>query len=595
MHHLNIQRFAGRTVPALLCDTARRLPDKVFLHFVDPARPGAGPRCVTFAAFREGTARAAALLEGAGVAAGDRVLLLAENSPEWQMVALGTQLLRAEPAAVFASLAAEPAQAVALRVRPRVVFVSTALQWEKLAPAGDELAAAGLRMVMCGEPLAAGAAPPAVLVRSLAGLAEGGAAGLELQEVERRAAAVGGEDPFLLLFTSGTTGRPKGVRLPQRSIVHAIDAGRTAVGTGESDRGLHFLPFAHVAGHDQFVLALAEGHSLVMAARREDLEAALALRPTYLFSVPLVYDRIRLAVEGRIDGLPGPLRGLVRAGLAAALRLRVDGGARPGDRALAGVADLLVGRAVRRTLGGRVRGLFAGGAPATPGLFRFFEALGIPFVELYGMSETAGLISANPFRGPRRPGSAGLPTPDHQIRIAPDGELLLRGPLLLSTYLDEKDTREAFTEDGYFRTGDVVRLDEQGEIRVEGRKKHLLVLSTGKKLSPEPIEAAIASARPFQGAVLVGEGRPFLSAAVFVAQEELSRLAALGLDAAEALLPRARAALSAFSEYEKPKRLVVIPGAPQDHPALITPTLKVKREALLESIRQSLAAVYAGA
>lgn len=332
-----------------------------------------------------------------------------------------------------------------------------------------------------------------------------------------------------------------------------------------------------------------------MTSRREDLDRALALRPTYLFSVPLVYERIRLAVESRIDGLPGLLRGAVRAGLAAAGRLRVDGSGRPGDRVLAAVADLLVGRPVRKTLGGRVRGLFAGGAPATPALFRFFEALGIPFVELYGMSETAGLISSNLFRGARRPGSAGLPTPDHRIRIAPDGELELQGPLLFSGYLDEEDTRAAFTEDGWFRTGDVVRIDERGELRVEGRKKHLLVLSTGKKLSPEPTEAAIASARPFEGAVLVGEGRPFVSAAVFVGREELSRLEALGLDAAEALLPRARAALSAFSEYEKPKRLVVIPGAPQDHPQLITPTLKVKREALLESIRQSVAAVYAGA
>jgi long-chain acyl-CoA synthetase len=132
-------------------------------------------------------------------------------------------------------------------------------------------------------------------------------------------------------------------------------------------------------------------------------------------------------------------------------------------------------------------------------------------------------------------------------------------------------------------------------LRVEGRKKHLMVLSTGKKLSPEPIEAAIASAPPFEGAVLVGEGRPFLSAAVFVGRETLARLEAQGLDAAEALLARARAALSAFSEHEKPKRLVVIPGSPQDHPALFTPTLKVKREVLLESIQHLLAAVYARA
>jgi long-chain acyl-CoA synthetase len=589
MHRtLATHRFTGRTVPALLSETARRFPGELFLRFLDPRAPDR-PRDLTFADFRRGVARAAALLAEAGVGQGDRVLLLAENSPEWQMLALGAQLLRAEPAAAFASLPAEAVQALARRVGPRAIFVSTRAQWEKLAPAAEALVAAGLSLVVCGEPLAA---PPAgIALAESAALAEGD---FDLATLEERAAAVGEGDPFLLLFTSGTTGRPKGVRVPQRAIVHAVDVGHGAVATSRADRGLHFLPFAHIAGHDQFVLALAEGHSLLMIAGREQLPAALALEPTYLFSVPLVYERMRLQVESKLEALPGPLRRLARAALAGAVRARVDGSRAAGDRALAALADVLVGRALRRRLGGRVRGLFSGGAPAAPALFRFFEALGIPFVELYGMSETAGLISSNPFSGPRRAGSAGFATPDHELRVEPDGELLLRGPLLFTGYLDPEDDRAAFTGDGFFRTGDMVRVEADGSLTVEGRKKALMVLSTGKKLSPEPIEAAIASVRPFEGAVLVGEGRPFVSAAVFVEKEELARLQARGLDAAEALLPQARAALAGFSEYEKPKRLVVLAGGPQDHPALVTPTLKVKRDALLERIQPDLSAVYAG-
>jgi long-chain acyl-CoA synthetase len=587
---LAIERFPGRTVPALLRDTAARLPGKVFLHVVDPADPAAAPREVTFAAFRAGVSRAAAALARYGVGVGDRVLLLAENSPAWQLLALGAQLLRAEPVAVFASLAAEPARAIAARVSPRAVFVSGAAQWQKLAPGAAALVEAGLRLVVSAQPLAG--VPAGVQVVPLADTVGDAAPELPPAELERLTDAVGEEDPFLLLFTSGTTGRPKGVRLPQRSLCHAIDAGHLAVGTSEADRGLHFLPFAHVAGHDQFVLALAEGHALVMISRREDLDRALALSPTYLFSVPMVYDRVRLAVEARVDGLPRPVRALARAALAAAGRVRLDGSRRPGDRLLARVADRLVGKAVRQRLGGSVRGLFSGGAPAAPALFRFFEALGIPFVELYGMSETGGLISSNLLAGPRRAGSAGRLTPDHEVRFGPDGELLLRGPLLLSGYLDAEDTREAFDAEGFFHTGDIARLDAEGWLQVEGRKKHLLVLSTGKKLSPEPIEQAIASATPIEGAVLLGEGKPFVSAAVFVDRVELERLAAQGLDACEALLPRVRAALAAFSEYEKPKRLLVIPGAPQEHPALITPTLKLKREAVVDAIRPQLAEVY---
>jgi long-chain acyl-CoA synthetase len=596
MHRrLEIQRFPERTLPRLMAAAARNHPTRTFLRFVDPARPGAPPRVIDFAAFARGAGRAAAWLRAAGVGRGDRVLLLAENAPEWQLLAFGAQLLRAEPAALFASLGADQVQAIARRVRPRVAVVSGPAQWAKLAPVAPALAAEGLTAVVCGEPLEAASLPQGLRSASYAEATGEGAPALSPEEVEALAREATEDDPFLLLFTSGTTGRPKGVPIAQRAIVHAIDGGNSAVGTTARDSGLHFLPFAHVAGHDHFALALAQGHELVMVGRREDIERGLALAPTYLFSVPLVYDRIRAGVEEKLGHLPRPLSALAHRALAAAGRVRVDGSRRLGDRALTALADRLVGKPVRAKLGGRVRGLFSGGAPASAALFRFFEALGIPLVELYGMSETAGLISSNLHDGVRRATSAGVITPDHEVRFAPDGELELRGPLVFRGYLEPEDDEGAFTPDGFFRTGDLARIDAEGFVRVEGRKKHLLVLSTGKKLSPEPIEQAIAAAEPFQGAVLLGEGRPFVSAAVFVAREELARLAAAGKDAAAELLPRAQAALAAFSDFEKPKRLVVIPGAPTDHPALMTPTLKVKRDALVAFLGGSVAEIYGAA
>jgi long-chain acyl-CoA synthetase len=247
---------------------------------------------------------------------------------------------------------------------------------------------------------------------------------------------------------------------------------------------------------------------------------------------------------------------------------------------------------VRAALGGRVRGLFSGGAPASTPLFRFFEGLGLRYVELYGMSETAGMVSLNPFDGPRRAGSLGFPSPDHELRVSPEGELQVRGPLCLTSYLDPADQEGAFTADGFYRTGDLVRLEPDGSLTFAGRQKHLVVLSTGKKVAPEPLEVAVAAAAPFQGAVVLGEGRPFIAMAVFVLQEELGRLAAHGRDAAEALLPRARAALEAFSEHEKPKKLLVIPGTPQDYPGLLTPTFKLKRDALMALLGPKVGALY---
>jgi len=589
-------RFEERTLPSLMVATARRVPERPFYRLVAP--PGAGgeavaPRVVTFAGFAAGAGRAAAFLRAAGVAAGERVLLLAENSPEWQMVALGAQLLRAEPAALFSSLAAEPAAAIARRVAPRAIFVSGPAQWAKLQAAAPELVAAGLAALLSLEPIEA-AALPAGLASTTARDALGpGAPGLDPGEVAALAAGVAGEDPFLLLFTSGTTGRPKGVRLPQRAMVRAVEYAQGTVGLGSADVGLHFLPYGHVAGHAQVALALAQGHELLMVTRREDFELGFALGPTYLFSVPFVYERIRAGVEQRLAAMPAPVAALLAGSLAAAARRRLGGSRRWRDRLGTLLADRVVGRAVRARLGGRVRGLYVGGAPAPPPLFRFFESLGLPVIELYGMSETAGMISSNLLAGPRVEGCAGYVSPDHEVRFAGDGELLLRGPLLLSGFLEPEDARDAWTEDGYFRTGDLGRQDEQGRLWIEGRSKNVLMLSTGKKLSPEPIERAIAATPPFLGAVLFGEGRPFVAAAVFVERAELERLAAAGQDAAAALLPRVAAALAAFSEFEKPKRLLVIPGAPQEYEALLTPTLKIRRDALLDRLGPAAEEVFA--
>lgn len=590
------RRFAARTLPGLLVAMAARQPERRFLRFLAPppvaGLSAAAPRTLSRAAFAAGVGRAAQFLRSVGVGPGERVLLLAENSPEWQMVALGAQLLRAEPAALFASLGAETVAAIARRVRPRVILVSTAAQWEKLAPVAPELVASGLAAVIAGEAIAAVGQPGGLAVVALAAATGEQAPGMAAAELATLAAAVVEDDPFLLLFTSGTTGRSKGVRLAQRAMVHALDAGQVSVATTESDVGLHFLPFGHIAGHAQFTLALAQGHELIMVARREELDAGLALAPTYFFSVPLVYERMRDAVEEKIAGLAAPLRAVVRRALGAAARHRLAGSRAFGDRLGARLADLLVGRALRARLGGRVRGLFAGGAPVPPALFRFFESLGIPLVELYGMSETAGMISSNLLAGPRRESCAGLITADHEVRFGADGELQVRGPLLLTGFLEPEDGDVAWTDDGFFRTGDLGRVDERGFLFIEGRCKSLIMLSTGKKLSPEPIELALAAAAPFHGAVLFGEGRPFVAAAVFVAREELARLAAAGEDAAIALLPRARAALAAFSDFEKPKKLLVLPGTPTDYPALLTPTLKIKRDALLAAHGSAVAALF---
>jgi long-chain acyl-CoA synthetase len=492
---------------------------------------------------------------------------------------------------LFASLAAGPVVEIARRVTPQVAFVSGPAQWAKLGPIAAELRRGGLRAVLSLAPLPEESLPAGLTSASRAAL-DAGASAVSVPELEQRAAAVRTSDPYLLLFTSGTTGRHKGVRLSQGAMTTAVDFGAATTRTTEHDLGLHLLPFGHIAGHDQFCLALAQGHALAMVSRREDLPRALALGPTYVLSVPLVLERIRNQALRAVEAQPAPLRTLLLSGVEAAARVRVDGSRALGDRLLAGLADRLVGARLRRGLGGRMGALFSGGAPASASLRRFFDGFGVPFIEIYGMSETAGLIAMNLRAGPRKPGSVGLITPDHEARIAADGELEVRGPLLMDGYLDPEDEEGAFTPDGFFRTGDLGRIDDDGHLTITGRKKHLMVLSTGKKVAPEPIESALSATSPFQGAVLLGEGRPYVSAAVFVAADDLARFDTRGQDPARALLPHAHAALDGFSDFERPKKLLVIPGAPSDHPALITPSFKVKREALLDFLGPRVAELY---
>ena len=523
MRTLPIARFEARTLPGLLALTARRVPDRLFLRFLAPGT-GGPPRDVSFSAFRAGVCRAAAFLERAGVKRGDRVLLLAENSPEWQAVALGAQLLGAEPSALFASLGPPAVQDIAPRVRPRVAFVSTKEQWAKLAPVAAALAAQGLTSVLAVDEEVSRAAPAGVQGNTVRAAIGEEAPGIALDGVRgpRRVRPRGGPVPPALHqrhHRAAEGGAPGAADHRPRHRGRALSAGRN-----EHDVGLHLLPFGHVAGHDQFALALAQGHTLLLIAHPSDAPRAFALGPDLRL---LGSAGIRAHPDtgaGGLGHLPAPVKRFVDHALEAAARVRVDGASGGLDVLRTGVADLLVGRKVRKALGGHIVGLFAGGAPTSVALFRFFEGLGIPLVELYGMSETAGMISSNLFGERRRPSIAGLVCPDHELRIAEDHELLLRGPLMLSGYLEPEDDTDAFTADGFFRTGDLGELDADGWLHITGRKKHLLVLSTGKKVAPEPLETALGSTPPFEGALLLGDGRPFVTAAVFVPRGELTRL-----------------------------------------------------------------------
>lgn len=575
---LDVARLPHRTVPALLWASAARAPDSTFLDVLEHDGTGPVRRQITYRAFQRLVRSAAAWLRAREIGPGDRILLFAENSPEWQVFAIAATLVGAEPAAAFANLHGEPVRDILARTRPRVLVLSTRAQWEKLGDAG------GASCVLSREPLTPGI-PNTTWAEALATepLPEG--------EAQRLVDAVEERRPFLLIFTSGTTGRQKGVPVTQGAFVHTLDNFRRCTRMGADDVGLMFLPYAHIAGQAQFHLAHATGHRLIHVGRRDDLMQGFAAGPTYALSVPLIYERILEGVQNEVRSKPSILRALLQEAMDAAARVRCDGSRAIRDRVLTALFDRTIGRSVHAKLGGRIRALFAGGAPTPPHLWRFFESLGRPYVQAYGMSETAALISTHAIDLPRTGDAVGYLSPDIEARLAEDGELCIRGPLVFGGYLDSADDRAAFTTDGFFRTGDRATLGEDGLLRLQGRKKNLIVLSTGKKIAPEPVEEQLASAAPVSAAVLIGDGRPYATAALFVPVEQL---ATLGAHPEERLLALAKERLRSFSGYERPQRILLVRGTLQDHPDLLTPSFKLKRDAFLKRWALEIERLYEG-
>lgn len=586
MRELLIERFPFRTMPALLRHSASRVPTRRFSRELVADSERDSIITVTFAQFEQSVANTSEFLSQAGLRPFERILFLAENSLDYQVASLAAQSLRAEPAAVFSNLGATAACDIALRVCPRGIYVSTEEQWEKLSSVVDSLVASGLSLRISPTHLKPVPGLRDCHPRQMASTS------CKRATWDERVDSVGPSDPFLLLFTSGTTGKQKGVILQQDAFVRAIEGGQSATAMTEADDGLMFLPFAHIAGQCQFMLAIALGHPLILVAQRAQLPQAFALGPTYSFAVPLVYEKLKEQVHQQLLRLPPPLRQLLLRAFEAASRPKSQ--QRTLERALSVLAERTLGKRLKETLGGRLRLLASGGAAADTSLSSFFEAMGLPFISLYGMSETCGLIASQCANGPRTPGTVGLPSSDLQLRFSANGELRLKGLSMMAGYLEEEDNRSAYDENGFFRTGDLASLDEEtGELSLSGRSKSLLVLSTGKKLSPEPIEVQLTTLPHIGAAVLVGDARPYVSAILFVVPSLLRSLGKSDRAVVKSLHTALSKHLDEFSEYERPKRLLVIPLAPSDRPEFVTPTLKLKRSVILEAYASEIDRLYA--
>jgi len=403
------------------------------------------------------------------------------------------------------------------------------------------------------------------------------------------------DDLATLIYTSGTTGPPKGCMLTHRNLVTAATCVVEGVNHPD-DILLLFLPLAHSYGRLAHQAGTHRGATIALVADVARVPEALAtVQPTVLPAVPRVYEKVHANALGEIERAGGLRRriGLWALGVGARTsRARREGERVSGSLALQQrLADRLVFAKVRERLGGRLRVGISGAAPLSPDVMEFFHALGVPVIEGYGLTETASSVSVNEPED-FRIGTVGRPVDGSEIRLADDGEILVRSDSVFAGYYKEPEaTSAALTDDGWFRTGDVGEIDDEGFLKITDRKKDLIITAGGKNIAPQNLENALKTSRFVSQALVVGDRRPYVTALVTLDEAEL---ASSDRDPQELVQELVDDVNLDRMRVEQIKRFAILPRDFSQEEGEVTPTLKLRRSVIHEHFADEIEKLYAG-
>ena len=590
---------AGQTVAAWLVRNAAEEPDTVALRRMAP--DGSGLREWTWAEVAADAARLAGAFGRLGLERGDRVLLLMRNRPEFHLADLGTILAGGTPLSVYNSSAPEQIAQLAAHSRSRVIVVEDIGFLERVLKVRDELP--DLRSVVVIEDPDSLAPPD---VRRFADL-------LAEEPVDLAAAAdaVQPDDLVTVIYTSGTTGPPKGVMLTHRNVASQCVGYTHLVGTHPGRRSVSYLPMAHVA--ERMVTHygwLWQRSAVTCCPDQTALVLYLAqVHPTDLFGPPRVWEKLRAGIEAAVAaGGPEKVAGFAKALEVGRQVAELKAQEQPLPEPLAAAwaqIDAAAFAPLRARMGlDQLDFAFSGAAPLPVDVLVFLRSIGLPFSEIYGMSENTGGMTWDPYRV--RPGTVGRAYPGVEVRLADDGEVLARGGIVSPGYLDDPErTAETFDADGWLHTGDLGRMDADGYLSIVDRKKELIITAGGKNVSPANLEALLKSLPLVGQACVVGDGQRYLVALLVLDPEVAPGWAAregLPTDlAALAASPELRAELergvaevnARVSSVEGIKKFAIIadewvPDSPQ-----LTATMKLKRRGVHAAYADVIDSLYA--
>ncbi|HLE88772.1 MAG TPA: AMP-binding protein [Candidatus Limnocylindria bacterium] len=530
-------------------------------------------------------------LQRIGLAGGDRVAIMSRSRPEWLVADLASLALGAVTCPIQPGEPPERLAALMRHLAPRLVFVENDHLLERLRrAAGAELVAS----VVLFDPSASPDSPGTTL-DEVAASAEGssGAAAWEAGWVALDPARVA-----TIVHTMAEDGVPRGAVLTHANVIHSALAATEAIPLSPADTILSVLPLSHMFERGANVMAsLGAGATVVFADRSMERWAAdlAQVRPTVMCCVPLFFEQLERRIRGQVAASPGVARALFgwawRVGDRSD-RLREQGRPIPvWLRVTNAAARRTILAPVHGALGGRLRFFVSGGAPLAEATSRFFAGAGVTILEGYGLTETAPLLTVNRY-GSQRHGTVGRPVVETEIRIAPEtDEVLARGPQVMSGYLDLPDLNSVLLDpNGWFHTGDRGSLDADGFLRITGRIKNLIVLSTGKKVAPAPIEEAVAASSLVAQAVLLGDRQDGVGLLVYPVPGLDG-----GLPGEAARLHREVERLTApFAAHERPRRLGLLPRALSLESGELDEAGRPRRDAIVAHFPAEVAALFGG-
>ena len=581
------------TINTRFAEAARKYPDRPALS----SKPSGSKEWVTLT-YQELASQVKQVSLGLlalGIERGDRVALLSENRPEWVITDLAALAVGAVTVPVYPTLPASQVAHILADSGAKAVIVSDAKQMAKVLASRENTPNLSVFITIDAASAQDGAL-------TLASVIDAGASAAFDETYEARRDSVQHGDLMSLVYTSGTTGSPKGAMLSHGNMAAALDGANAKFPefTPPNDVALSFLPLSHIFERVTYYLVLTQGaHTAYNDSIFKLLDNLAEIKPTFMQCVPRVFESIQDRVLDSIEKLPGRQKTLTRRALEiGGLVAKQQNAGKPVGLLLMGLFlfyDKLILSKIRARFGGRLKFLVSGGAPLSAATATFFLAIGIPILEGWGLTETTAAAAANP-RGRVKIGTVGPHLAGVAVETAADGEILVKGPTVMRGYWNNPDaTAEVIDAGGWFHTGDIGELDLQGYLKITDRKKDILVLANGKKVAPQPIENRLKTSPLIAEVVLLGDNSGTVGALVVPNYELLKAWAKeQGRDIRKseelAADPAAKKYVKSeidklskeLADFEKIKRLALLPHAFTQEGGELTPTLKVKRKVVAE-------------